>query len=70
VHWEAKAQNRIVGQHFVTIEFLPAAENELSKLGRAEAKRMTQTLKTRIARLGDPRRSGSALAGELGGLWR
>jgi hypothetical protein len=31
---------------------------------------MTQTLKTRIARLGDPRRSGSALAGELGGLWR
>ena len=52
------------------IEFLPAAEKELSKLGRAEAKRITQTLKTRIAPLEDPRKLGSALAGELGGLWR
>jgi mRNA interferase RelE/StbE len=52
------------------IEFLPAAEKELAKLGRAEAKRIIQTLKTRIAPLDDPRKLGSALAGELGGLWR
>ncbi len=52
------------------IEFLPAAEKELAKLGRAEAKRIIQTLKTRIATLDDPRQLGSALAGELGGLWR
>ena len=52
------------------IEFLPAAEKELAKLGRPEAKRITQTLKTRIAPLDDPRKLGTALAGELGGLWR
>lgn len=52
------------------IEFLPAAEKELAKLGRAEAKRIIQTLKSRIAPLDDPRTLGSPLAGELGGLWR
>lgn len=56
------------------IEFLPAAEKELAKLGRAEAKRILQTLKTRIAPLDDPRNLGSALrgqlGGQLGGLWR
>jgi mRNA interferase RelE/StbE len=52
------------------IEFLPAAEKELAKLGRAETKRIIETLKTRIAPLDDPRRLGSALSGQLGGLWR
>ena len=52
------------------IEFLPAAEKELAKFGRAEAKRIIETLKTRIAPLDDPRRLGSALSGQLGGLWR
>jgi mRNA interferase RelE/StbE len=52
------------------IEFLPAADKDLAKLGRAEAKRVLQTLKTRIAPLDDPRRLGTALTGELGGLWR
>ncbi len=52
------------------IEFLPAAEKELAKLGRAEAKRIIQTLKTRIAARDDPRELGSALGGEFGGLWR
>ena len=52
------------------IEFLPSAEKELAKLGRAEAKRITQTLKNRIAVRDDPRELGSALGGELGGLWR
>jgi mRNA interferase RelE/StbE len=52
------------------IEFLPAAEKELAKLGRAEANRIIQTLKTRIAPRDDPRELGAALGGELGGLWR
>jgi mRNA interferase RelE/StbE len=52
------------------IEFIPAAEKELAKLGRAEAKRIIETLKTRIAARDDPRELGSALGGELGGLWR
>jgi mRNA interferase RelE/StbE len=43
---------------------------ELAKLGRAEANRIIQTLMTRIAPLDDPRRLGSALSGQLGGLWR
>ena len=52
------------------IELLPAAEKELAKLGRAEAKRITQTLKTRIAQRNDPRELGTALAGDVSGLWR
>ena len=53
-----------------TIEFVPAAAKELKKLGRAEAARIISTLETRIAPLDDPRTLGSALTGELGGLWR
>lgn len=53
-----------------TIEFVPAAAKELKKLGRTEASRIIRTLETRIAALDDPRQLGSALAGELGGLWR
>jgi mRNA interferase RelE/StbE len=52
------------------IEFVPAAAKELKKLGRAEAARIVATLETRIAVLDDPRSLGSALTGELGGLWR
>ena len=53
-----------------TVEFVPAAAKELKKLGRAEAARIIATLETRIASLDDPRTVGSALTGELGGLWR
>jgi mRNA interferase RelE/StbE len=53
-----------------TIEFVPAAAKELKKLGRAEAARIIGTLETRIATRNDPRDLGSALGGELGGLWR
>ena len=52
------------------IEFVPAAAKELKKLGKTEAARVIATLETRIAVLVDPRRLGSALTGELGGLWR
>ena len=53
-----------------TIEFVPAAAKELKKLGRVEAGRIIATLETRIASLDDPRTLGSALTGDLGGLWR
>lgn len=52
------------------IEFVPAAAKELKKLGRVDAARILATLETRIAPLDDPRTLGSALTGELGGLWR
>jgi mRNA interferase RelE/StbE len=52
------------------IEFVPAAAKELKKLGRAEAARIITTLERRIAPLDDPRKLGSPLTGELGGLWR
>ncbi len=52
------------------IEFVPAAAKELKKLGTAEAARIIATLETRIATLDDPRALGSALTGDLGGLWR
>jgi mRNA interferase RelE/StbE len=52
------------------IEFVPAAAKELKKLEKAEAARIIATLETRIARLDDPRALGSALTGDLGGLWR
>jgi mRNA interferase RelE/StbE len=53
-----------------TIEFVPAAAKDLKKLGRAEAARIMSTLETRIAALDDPRQLGSALGGDLSGLWR
>jgi mRNA interferase RelE/StbE len=53
-----------------TLEFVPAAAKELKKLGRAEAVRIIRTLETRIAALDDPRQLGTALGGDLSGLWR
>ncbi len=53
-----------------TLEFLPAAIKELRKLDRQVAARIVTTLETRIAALDDPRSTGSALVGELAGLWR
>jgi len=52
------------------IEFVPAARKELKKLGRADAARIVETLERRIATRDNPRELGSALGGELGGLWR
>ena len=51
-------------------EFVPAAAKDLKKLGKVEAERIITTLETRIAVLDDPRQLGSALTGNLGGLWR
>jgi mRNA interferase RelE/StbE len=53
-----------------TIEFLPEVEKDLRRIGKAKAKRIIATLEDRIAKLDDPRQLGSALTGELSGLWR
>lgn len=52
------------------IEFLPAAAKELRKLDRQVAARIVRTLEERIAALDGPRATGTALAGDLAGLWR
>ena len=52
------------------IEFVPAAAKELTKLGGSEAARVIATLEARIATLENPRQLGSALSGDLSGLWR
>jgi mRNA interferase RelE/StbE len=52
------------------IEFVPAAEKELKKLGRSEAARIIRTLEERIAPLDDPRSIGAPLKGEHDGYWR
>ena len=53
-----------------TIEFEPTALKELKKLGKEPARRIVQTLRTRIAPLDDPRTIGSALVGDWTGYWR
>ena len=52
------------------VEFLPAAAKELRKLDRQVAARIVKTLEERIVSLDDPRTTGSALVGEMAGLWR
>ena len=52
------------------IEFVPAAAKEVKKLGRSEAARILTALEQRIAILDNPRTLGSALTGEVDGLWR
>jgi mRNA interferase RelE/StbE len=43
---------------------------DLCRIGKAEAKRIFGTLENRVAKLDDPRQLGSALSGEISGLWR
>ena len=50
------------------IELTETASKQLSKIGKVDAKRITTFLRERIG--DDPRASGKALAGPLGGLWR
>lgn len=52
------------------IELSESAIKQLARLDRAEAKRITGFLRNRLATLNDPRASGKALTGPLGGLWR
>ena len=52
------------------IEVSETANKQLSKLDKTEAKRITSFLRQRLATLDNPRSSGKALSGPLGGLWR
>ena len=53
-----------------TLRFTPRAQKALAKLDRNVASRILATLERNLAAHGDPRGFGSALAGELAGLWR
>jgi mRNA interferase RelE/StbE len=53
-----------------TIEFSETAVGQLRKIDRQAAKRIVVFMEERIAGSDDPRRSGKALTGDLGALWR
>ena len=53
-----------------TIEYTTTARSQLRKLDRKAARRVLDYIDVRVARLGDPRSLGKALAGPMGGLWR
>ena len=54
-----------------TIEFAPEAVRELDKLDRQVARRVLKFLRDRVAKLQDPRSTGSALKGsKLGEFWK
>lgn len=50
------------------IELTETVAKQLSKLGKAQAGRITQFLRERV--VGDPRGVGRALTGPLGRFWR
>ena len=50
-----------------TIEFIPSAEKELAKLDKQAQLRILKFLTTKTT---DPKSSGKALTGNLGGYWR
>jgi len=53
------------------IEFDPAVEKDLKKVGPEGARRILRYLQERVARLDDPRSLGEALHGpELGRFWK
>ncbi len=53
-----------------TIDYADTALMQLRKLDRQTARRIVDFMDERIAPLTDPRSSGKALAGPMGGLWR
>jgi mRNA interferase RelE/StbE len=52
------------------IDLTESAIKQLSKMDKSEAKRITTFLRQRLAVMDDPRSTGKALTGPLGGLWR
>jgi mRNA interferase RelE/StbE len=52
------------------IEFERAAERELSKLPKPDAKRILRFLHERVAQLAKARGIGEALKGPLGNFWK
>jgi len=52
------------------IEYTETARNRLRKLDKPVARRIVDYLDERIAPLENPRSTGKALTGPMGGLWR
>ena len=53
-----------------TIEYTDTAKGQLRKLDKHTARRVLDFMDERIAGLENPRHTGKALTGPLGGLWR
>ncbi|MGE4370698.1 MAG: type II toxin-antitoxin system RelE/ParE family toxin [Burkholderiaceae bacterium] len=53
-----------------TIEYAESARSQLKKLDRQVARRVIDFMDERVATLEDPRSTGKALTGPLGGFWR
>jgi mRNA interferase RelE/StbE len=53
-----------------TIEYTETSKGQLRKLDKQTARRILDFMDERIARLDDPRSTGKALTGPLGGFWR
>lgn len=53
-----------------TIDYTNTAKTQLRKLDKQAARRILDFMDERIAGRGDPRSTGKALTGPLGGLWR
>lgn len=52
------------------IEYTETASKQLRKLDKQIARQIVDFMDARIASLDDPRSTGKALVGPLGGLWR
>ena len=53
-----------------TVEYTDTAKGQLRKLDKQSARRILDFLDERVAQRDDPRSTGKALTGPLGGLWR
>lgn len=53
-----------------TIDYAQTAKEQLRQLDRQTARRVVDFMDERIAGLENPRSTGKALTGPLGGLWR
>ncbi|WP_026100974.1 type II toxin-antitoxin system RelE/ParE family toxin [Synechococcus sp. PCC 7336] len=53
-----------------TIEYTDTAKKQLRKLDKQRARRILDYMDERVAEREDPRSTGKALTGALGGLWR
>jgi mRNA interferase RelE/StbE len=53
-----------------TIDYADTARKQLLKLDKQTARRIVDFMDERIASVDDPRSTGKALSGPLGGFWR
>jgi mRNA interferase RelE/StbE len=53
-----------------TVEYADTAKGQLRKLDRQTARRIVDHMDERIAEMANPRNTGKALTGPIGGLWR